>query len=313
VRPAQAPVVPPEIERALAGAVDLAAELVAAGAGDVDGVAAALYRRWYLGAGTRGDGPVRESDRDMVEMLRAAHADTARWSADWRAARVSTRGRVVAARGNERRLLDPIDYLNPVAPGLTPAPGGPVTVTERRDSTMLQAGYWITNNAAWQRAGGSSPLLRLYWNVAAHEAPALVRALTGRLVSLDTPHSLKCPVVASLYDRADAAVLFVPRDAFAPLAPELRAAHEALRLEPARATPPLARRLAPGLALAEDPPGEESFGLKRCRLIAEALVASPGLRPGAEALGVIFDRLRAAGVPPERPHLEGADSADYPW
>lgn len=351
--PVEPAAVPPEVRSALLQAIGLARDLlVDEGAGrgspagtipfgdplqdgrdaalgarpEPDGglvarVAAALYAHWYMRRCSRSDGRSdREAEpyapgRNLVEALRSAHADTARWDAGWSVVRVSTAGRVVAAKDGLRRLLDPIDYLNPERPGLPPRPGGSVVVPVRRDSTSTQPGYWITYGETWPHASTPPQLVRLYWNVEGGPAPRLVEELTGRLGELGLAYALKCPVTSRLYRRADAVVLFVPRASFAQIAPVLREAHAALERDLEPDLPPLVRRLAPGLGLAEDPSGEESFGGSRCRLIAEALVARRPDREGDEraTLGAVCAHLHANGIPPDRPYLASLNSSEYVW
>lgn len=333
---ASAAELPPEVELALSEAIRITRELLvrdpdgpgsvevgsarqrADGDHDVvDPVAQALYARWFTRSSFGGDAVARGGGfggRYLVEALRAAHADTSRWEGGWSAIRVSTAGRVVAAKAGRRRLLDPIDYLNPDRPGLPPPPGGPVIVPARRDSTSAQPGLWLTYGAGWPRASAPPELLRLYWNVDAGSAPALVHELTRRLNEVDVAYALKCPASSPLYDRADAVVAFVPRSSFPSLAPVLRRAHSALATDLGPEAPPLVKPLGRGLGLAEDPPEEESFGMSRCRLIVEALVGAAAEGSDADrALAAVSAHLRANGIPPERPYLSSFASPQYSW
>jgi len=70
-------------------------------------------------------------------------------------------------------------------------------------------------------------------------------------------------------------------------------------------TPLFTKRLAPGLSLAEDPGTGESFGMQRCRLLAEAICnahtgPSQQTQPRLEA---VLHQLELAGIRPERPYL----------
>jgi hypothetical protein len=69
--------------------------------------------------------------------------------------------------------------------------------------------------------------------------------------------------------------------------------------------PPLTLALAPGLAFAEDPGTQQSFGESRCRALAPGVLSV--LRDKAfsteAALHSLIDALRAAGIDPEQPWL----------
>ena len=79
-------------------------------------------------------------------------------------------------------------------------------------------------------------------------------------------------------------------------------------------TPAFTKRLAPGLGLAEDFGDGGSFGLHRCGLLAEGVVAAREGGRGAddERLAVVVEHLRAAGVDPDAPYLRPGSTDDYP-
>ncbi len=282
------------------------------------GVAHALYGPWYArwsSASGADAAPLSQpaAGRGLVESLRAAHADTSRWEEGWKVERVSSAGRVIAAKEPVRRVLDPIDYLNLDRPGLPPHPGASVLVCARRDSTSAQAGYWVTFGQSWSHAAPPADLVRLYWNVTAEAVPLLVAELTAKLGDEGIPYSLKCPVDSPGYLRADTAVTFLPASSFDAAATAIRQVHTTNRAHLGADVPRLTKRLAPGLGVAEDPEGEESFGLSRCRLVAEGL-AGPLARGESDEhhlLAAVCRSLQAAGIPLGRPHLRSWSSRDY--
>jgi HopA1 effector protein family len=74
--------------------------------------------------------------------------------------------------------------------------------------------------------------------------------------------------------------------------------------------PPLTLCLAPGLGLAENPDGDESFGMKRCRQIAEA-VYGVGPEEAGRRTEAVIGLLEKQGIDPWRPHLEPGSDRDY--
>ena len=74
-----------------------------------------------------------------------------------------------------------------------------------------------------------------------------------------------------------------------------------------------AREIAAGLAFAESPPTRESFGMHRCGLIAEGLLAA--LKRGAQdvetRLAILRAHLTAYGLDLDR--LERNPSSRYPY
>ena len=114
-------------------------------------LAGQLYADWYARASP--SGPIDPGD-DVAEALRAAHAAAARFEPGWRAARVSSAGRVLAERDGETRLLHPVDFVCPSRPGLPPQPGAEVLAVARRDSPEPVEGYWMTWGRGWPPADG---------------------------------------------------------------------------------------------------------------------------------------------------------------
>lgn len=318
--------VPPSTKAELLAAVDVASRVLAA---DVplaiatsrvarateharlcSRLAEQLYAEWYAAVSIPKPLQLSRTLPPMAGMLRAAHAYPA-WESGWKAERVSSGGRVVAAKGKERRLLSLDEYVCDERPGLPPRPGATISIALRNDGSQLVPGYWITCSPAWQVE--PEDCLRLYWNVGPDGAPALVRHITERL-DPDIGYSLKVPLDPRDYGRTDAAVLYIAEDEFVIAAPQIREIRSAVEGVLFNETPKLCKRLAPGLALAESPrQQDESFGTNRCRLVAEALVDAwlCGRTGQAALLGAICRRFRKADVPPDRPYLVSHDRRDY--
>ena len=79
------------------------------------------------------------------------------------------------------------------------------------------------------------------------------------------------------------------------------------------AVPLFTREIAPGLAIAESPPTRESFGMHRCGLIAEGLLAAEarGVREDEARLAILREHLTAYGLDLDR--LERNPTSRYPY
>ena len=270
-----------------------------------------LYRHWYIQPTTPKDTMGSPLGRNFCEMLRAAHQGSYRWEAGWQAVKVSSAGRVVARRGKEERILTTTDYISLKRPGLPPPPGSSIEVVARRDSQSVAPGFWVTQTAIWEDV--DDQIVRLYWNILPEGAPLLVRELTGQLDD-DLPYCLKLPSRSSDYDRVDTAVLYFPASGFNALIHRLKHIYGAVDQHLHPEVPKLTLKLADGLGIAEDPPDEDqSFGLHRCRLVAQGIADAFGAntREPDEVLGAIQRRFLVAGIPPQRPHMNGFDGSDY--
>ncbi len=278
----------------------------------IDELTSLLYREWYTDSS-------REKPNGALpqihwpEVFRAAHHGTYRWESGWIASRVSTAGRVIAIRGEEQRILYPGDYVSLIRPGLPPLPGTEIEAVSRRDSSREQPGFWLTYSGAWENA--THPIVRLYLNTSPHGAVCLVDQVTRHLPD-DMPYCLKLPVDLAGYQRTDATVLYLEGSQFDRVHAELHAIYAKLEAFLYPETPPLTKKLGPGIGLAEDPiEASESFGLHRCRLIAEGLLAAKRADQDDPAAirDSIGNHLSKGGIDLARPHLNPGAMRDYSW
>ena len=317
------------VESAALPALRKAADLV--GAGLVDrwsaDLATALYAGWYAGWLGADGLPWREasepfvaataeldlvpgSSRDLTGALRWSHAGSHDFQPGWRARQVSTSGRVIASRNGAVRVLDTADYVATIRAGLPPPVGGDLAAVRRLDSVDSSPGFWLTVGDAWPSTGVVPGLVRIYWNVRGEDAPALVAALTDAFLGGPSMWALKLPVDLAQHVRRDAAVVYLLGSDFTAHSAGLAVAAATLAGHLVPEEPPLTLRLAPGVGLAEDPPGDDSFGTSRCRLVAAGLASASSDDPDA-LVAAVLDHLRTAGIDPERPHLEPGSRRSY--
>jgi hypothetical protein len=302
---------PADVESALLAAIELAGPLLRSGRRTPESLAEVLYSGWYTAIGEPKSLQLTDHSPPFLGLLSASHAGSQRWESGWRAERVSSAGRVQAMRNDERRLLAVTEYVSEDRPGIPPRPGAGIVAIGRRASTRLVPGFWVTHTAAWSMS--SEPRVRLYWNVTPAGAPALVRELTERL-DPDIPYALKFPVEPELFNRCDAAVLYLSGREFDAARDPVRRAHAAVLRDLADDVPKLTRRLATGLGLVEDSSNpRESFGTSRCRIVAEVLVegSTRGLHSPTLLLGAIARRFSNAGISAAMPYLRDKGPREY--
>jgi hypothetical protein len=148
--------------------------------------------------------------------------------------------------------------------------------------------------------------VRVYWNVGREGAPLLVRALTSRLNAAGEPFRLKVADHTARLARCDAAVLYLPGDAFPALRDMLRQVAAELEscLQPQ--VPAFTLQLAPGVGLSENDPRGESFGSRRCALLADGIVRAheQGIVRDSDRLEVVAERFAEDGVLIDAPYLD---------
>jgi hypothetical protein len=276
---------------------------------DVPQLAQLLYASWYA----REFAPVSEPPefpRELVQACRAADATTSSWSGGWIAEQVGPGGAVVARRGREIRFAARCDHVVVGRNGLLARPGDALELCGRRELLDPDGSWWRTSGESWRFRRAHAGLVRLYWNVELAQIPTLVGELTSMLASESRPWMLKVATQRAAHTRADANVLFLSRDAVASHADAVEALARRLGTDLREGAPPLTLPICRGLAAAFDPGGDESFGLHRCGLVAEALegIGTDDPEP--------HERVRAhfesAGIDLERPYALRTDPL-LPW
>ncbi len=186
-----------------------------------------------------------------------------------------------------------------------PEVGSHVALRYPKELTERLPGFYVASGNRTLAAADFSRLVRFYWNVTARGAVELMRAATTILNAESIPFQLKVLTDLEQAPRADRAVLYLPRGAYAQAIAAIDRIYDAVSDHLRPAVPALTKPLAPGVALAEDPGGGVSFGEHRCRLIAIALI--DGHAAGSTTVRARLDRLTASlsssGVCVERPYL----------
>jgi hypothetical protein len=207
--------------------------------------------------------------------------------------------RLFVARGEVRPFEAPLE--------------APVEVRFPADRPFASPGFFLTVSSRGP-AGSPDGVARWYVAVTAASAPGLFGAMTSALEDLGARFVMKVLNDPARYPRPDAAVVYVPRSDVPRVAPAVLDVALARGVEREERVPSFARRLAGGLAIADDPPSTGrpmSFGQHRCALVARGLVAAgPGSTP-AQRLAAVLESFAAAGIDPSRPHLNpGAPEFD---
>ncbi len=252
---------------------------------------------------------------DLAPLLSAANASRDHWDDGWQVKQSLPNGQIAAVKGARTRMVWPGEFHAPGAPGAPVQPGAEVSLFAARESLLLQPGFYFAFGETLSDQQEELGVVRFYWNIRADGAPRLVGAMTAALNRFTIPFHFKCLRLQALFDRSDAAVLYLARRYTRIVAMLLPEIYAAVRNDLEAAVPLFSKQLADGLGFAEDPQTGESFGMNRCRLLAEAVCRAEERGEGsAEArLSEIAAVFAAAGLSLERPWLRagGADPYDF--
>jgi hypothetical protein len=115
-------------------------------------------------------------------------------------------------------------------------------------------------------------LVRFYFHATSDGAPALVDYLTATLNRYQVPFRMKALSEPAMYQRSDAMVLYVSRRHYEITARLVLDIPSDIAGQLRSTTPFFTRPLQDGIGIAEDPNTGESFGMHRCRMVAEGIV-----------------------------------------
>ncbi|MFE2880167.1 lanthionine synthetase LanC family protein [Streptomyces roseus] len=184
------------------------------------------------------------------------------------------------------------------------------------DYHNLLPGYFLVIGGD-QRAltRDSVPILRFYWHLKAESAPRFLGIVRRVLDSIAVPYRVKVLKSPQAYRRADAGVLYLAGSCFPEARDALIRVHRAMEDSLRGEVPMFTKRLARGLAVAEDPGNGLSFGQDRCLLVARALWEGHcGARTNPQSKR---DALEAAfstrGIDPDTPFMSNGARDHYTW
>lgn len=274
-----------------------------------------LYTSFYCTAGASPSPSIPTIQRmrpetPLARKLSEANRGNGLWETGWQVRSISgdeicvRRGALeLRARRAECRLTE----------GERIEVGCQVSVFRGKELLGISPGFYFVLGDRQLTTGKDEPLVRLYWHLTAFGAMPFVQVATRLLNASGLPFHLKVTNDPSHFTRCDAAVLYMHKRDYPAsihlLAQVYGEVAEYLRPD----VPAFTKRLAPGLALAEDPAPRDSFGLNRCRLLADGLIRAheKGARSEDARLRVVEERFAEEGVNLETPFLNPGSVDTY--
>jgi hypothetical protein len=274
-----------------------------------------LYGDFYCkGSATPGGeqrNPLRRTPTPFIEALSAANSGTGAREGGWSVVNVTGDVITVARDGvrvwvrREETYADAEDI---------PSPGQLRAVRFPKELLKLSPGFYVALGNEGLVFEPGRLLVRFYWNLRAQAAPTLIKAATQLLNDDQIAFRLKVVNDPANYDRCDAGVLYVQRTDYEHVVPVVRRILIELGANLKKATPVFTKALAPGLGLAEEPAvSGNSFGMDRCRLLAEAIVRihERTVAGATDRLAVIEEVFAEDGISAATPHLNPGSPDGY--
>lgn len=254
-----------------------------------------LYQRLYCRPERHRPGPPRDRRvaRVFVDALSGANCGSGTWEPGWAVEEVEDDGTLVVHKErDDLTLWAQPEQFRPIQGEVGLGSMGRLRLG--KELREMLPGYYTALGDADQRADDAeSPveIVRFYWHLTAEMAPTWIRELTRRSNAAGVAFHAKVLSDPGTYFRADAGVLYVARVDLPTMRSLLPGLHAAVASHLRPSIPMFTKRLARGLAVAEDPGDGRSFGQHRCQLVAEGLVRA--FESGKTAFGDVTDAIAA--------------------
>jgi hypothetical protein len=265
-----------------------------------------LYHSFYCRGGpvqARRGQPEPASDPWLVEAMSQANTGRGSWEQGWKVERLDGDQRAVVTTSRVRARVPLGDCRAPA--GLI-RPGTAVMVRTPKELRELSPGFYAVVSDAPAGTASSAGVVRVYWNVSQAGAPALVGELTSRLNGEGVPFALKVADHPLRLERCDGAVLYLDVETFLEVRDALGDVAAALTAHLRPQIPAFTLEYGPGVGLAEDDGGGESFGERRCALLADGIVNAHerGVVRAAARVDAVAARFAEDGVLIDAPYVE---------
>jgi hypothetical protein len=267
----------------------------------------------FTGRIKKSEPSVPENDASWAETLARANQSRERWEDAWEVVHAMPNGHIVAKRGAIVRMFSPGEFVNLSGSGMTFAPTTPIRVYVPRASLTVQPGYYFVFGETFGDANDEFSIIRFYWNVSAEGVPNLLQLLSSELNHWGIPFRFKTGLKRAMLSRRDSAVLYIPRH-YAEFTFELVSkVHKKVEPNLEDDVPLFALRLMPGLAFAEDPGTQESFGMARTRLLAQSIWAAheKGIRDADGRWNIVQEQFQSEGVSLDHPWLNAGSANEF--
>jgi hypothetical protein len=256
---------------------------------------------------------VPANDASWAETLARANQSRERWEDAWEVVHAMPNGHIVAKRGGIVRMFSPGEFVNLSGSGMVLAPATSIRVYVPRASLTVQPGYYFMFGETFGDANDEFSIIRFYWNVSAEGVPNLLQLLSAELNHWRIPFRFKTGLNRAMLSRRDSAVLYTPRR-YAEFTFALVAkVHKKVQPRLEDDVPLFALKLMPGLAFAEDPGTQESFGMARCRLLAQSIWAAhgKGARDADARWKIAQEQFQSEGISLDRPWLNAGSANEF--
>ena len=242
---------------------------------------------------------------DLTASLKQVNATIDEWDRGWKIYQIAASGKIFVQKADRSRAALAGSYVSETMKSHGLQIGDLVSLRVYPANSELQAAFFHSFGRQLADQFDDYSAVRLYFNIDAECAATLLAELSSLLNQYYVPFHFKTLVDPRQYGRADSAVLYIARRYYQFVVSLLARLPALLGSGLHDPVPMFCQRIMRGVGVAEDPGTGESFGMHRCRVVAEGLVAAwdEGLQTIDERLKSIKNRFEIYDLILEKPYL----------
>ncbi|MBU7583385.1 MAG: hypothetical protein KAF91_10835 [Nostoc sp. TH1S01] len=247
-------------------------------------------------------------DWEFYAQLHANNHGKGYFDSSWQVLRHEPDGSMAVTKSGLTLYIEPDCHLK--SQSKSAKPGESVSIWMPKNH--LQNGCYVAVSDVGQEQQSVDTELgtgRIYFNITADGAIALMDSLTQQLNQAALPFTFQVLYNPKAYGRYDSGLLYFEREDYPAIHQILQGVYAEHQLHFQPEIPLFTKFLAPGLSLAEEPiqkfAAQESFGMNRCQIVAHALleVWQKGKNAIEERMKSIEKHFALHSVDMQRPYL----------
>ncbi len=255
-------------------------------------------------------------DWQFYEQLHTSNHSVGYFDPDWQVLRQEPDGRLAVTKGGLTLYVEPNCHLK--ATIQSPKVGELVDIWMPKN--RLSNGCYIAISNVAQRICNPDydlGLGRIYFNFTPNGAIAMMDSLTQHLNTVSIAFNFQVLYNPYGYGRYDSGILYFESDDYSVVRKVLQVVYPEHQSHFHNEVPLFTKFLAPGLSLAEEPTqkfaAQESFGMNRCQILANALLEAwqKGKNSAHERMRVISQHFALLGIDLQRPYLNPSSEDIY--
>ncbi len=242
--------------------------------------------------------------KTFLKELKKANSSLSKFHRNWKIEHINLDGSVIVNKSNKRLQLKPGQYLQEKYENKYPYLGQKIFFYTSNEFIDDEGKFYYINSNNIEQTFPDH-LIRFYFNISIHATSHLIFFLTSIANKKKIPFRLKTLTNPNDYNRADSVVLYLDKRYFYDFKPILKGIINEINSYLKAETPLFTLKLYDGIGFAENPPNpNESFGMSRCRLIAEGIwQAHENKLPKSEWANFVINYIENQGYDLEKFYL----------